>query len=114
MYACRSSNARALVVLSFFDKFLKYTTALESEMVERSGGSVTWDSCDELVPNAGVDEDPKADPNVLVAARALLACAFACRLLMMKVYKDQKPRDQKERHQVRERKGKKGAQACVR
>ena len=39
--ACRSSNAFALVVLSFFERFLKATTVLASEMDERSGGSDT-------------------------------------------------------------------------
>jgi hypothetical protein len=41
MYACMSSSAFALVVLSRFDRFLKYTTTFESEMPERSGGSDT-------------------------------------------------------------------------
>lgn len=68
-------------MLSFFDRFLKYTTTFASDMVEKSGGSVTWESCDELVPNAGVDE-PKP-PNALVAARALLAWALFGRLLMV-------------------------------
>jgi hypothetical protein len=52
-------------------------------MSARLGGSVTYDSCDALAPNAGVDELPKAEPNVL-AARALLACAFAARLLIVR------------------------------
>lgn len=37
----------------------------------------------ELAPNATDDEVPKGEPNALEAARALLACGFAWRLLMM-------------------------------
>ena len=51
-------------------------------MAERLGGSVTYDSCDVFAPNAVVDELPKAEPNVR-AARALLACAMAARLLKL-------------------------------
>lgn len=50
-------------------------------MADRSGGSDTYDSCDDATPNAA-EEDPKPeDPNVVAAARALLAL-FAARLLM--------------------------------
>lgn len=83
-------------MLSFLDKFLKYTTTFALEIEERSGGSVTWESCDELVPNAGVDA-PKPEPNVLVAARALLACAFPGRLLMAKDMRRDLKCDRKER-----------------
>ena len=52
-------------------------------MPERSGGSETYDSCEETAPKAAEEELPKAeDPNAVEAARALLACAFALRLLM--------------------------------
>lgn len=70
-------------MLSRLDRFLKYTTTFGSEMPERSGGSETYDSCEETAPNTAGEELPKAeDPNAVEAARALLACAFALRLLM--------------------------------
>lgn len=48
-------------------------------MADRSGGSETYESIEVLVPKAGA-----ADPNPpnVDAARALLACDFAVRLLM--------------------------------
>jgi hypothetical protein len=80
MCACMSSSAFALVVLSRFDRFLKSTFTPASEMPERSGGSVTYESCDDATPKAAAEE-PKVEPNA-EAAFALLACAFAVRLLM--------------------------------
>jgi len=82
MYTCMSSSAFAFVVLSFLDRFLKYTTTFGSEIAERSGGSVTYDNGEELVPKAE-DEALKGELNAPVAARALLACDLSCRLLMM-------------------------------
>lgn len=38
---CKSSNAFAFVVLSFFERFLNATTTFGSEIEEWSGGSVT-------------------------------------------------------------------------
>lgn len=70
-----------MVVLSFFERFLKYTTTLGSEIADRSGGSETYESCEKLAPKAGTD-DPKADEPKVDAARALLACDLAVRLLM--------------------------------
>jgi hypothetical protein len=69
-----------LVVLSLFDRFLKYTTTFESDSDDRSGGSETYESADEATPNA-CGEVPK--PVKLEAAFALLACDFAVRLLMV-------------------------------
>ena len=70
-----------MVVLSFLERFLKYTTTFGSEIAERSGGSETYDSCEEFAPNAA-DEEPKAEEPNVEAARALLACDLAVRLLM--------------------------------
>jgi len=75
-----SSSALALVVLSFFDRFRKKTTTLGSEMADRSGGSDTNESDDVLALKAAAAPkvyEPKAE-----AARALLACTLAWRLLM--------------------------------
>lgn len=69
-----SSRAFAFVVLSFLDRLRKYTTTLGSDIDERSGGSATYDNGETL--------PPKADEKAPVAARALLACALACRLLI--------------------------------
>lgn len=79
MYVCMSSSAFALVVLSLFDKFLKYTTTFGSDSDDRSGGSETYERADEATPNA-CGEAPK--PVKLEAAFALLACDLAVRLLM--------------------------------
>lgn len=51
-------------------------------MADRSGGSDTYDNVDALVPKAGVD-DPKAEEPKVEAARALLACDFPGRLLIV-------------------------------
>lgn len=51
-------------------------------MAETSGGSDTYDSCDELAPNAG-DALPNAPNPAVLAARALLAWAFAVRFDMV-------------------------------
>jgi hypothetical protein len=82
MYAWMSSSAFAFVVLSRFDRFLKYTTTFGSEIADRSGGSETYDNCDDATPNAAADEDPKAEEPNVEAARALLAL-FAPFLLIV-------------------------------
>ena len=50
-------------------------------MAETSGGSDTYESSDELAPNA-VGALPNAPNPAVVAARALLAWAFAVRFDM--------------------------------
>lgn len=81
-YAWMSSSAFALVVLSRLDRFLKSTFTPASDIADRSGGSETYDSCEEAAPKAAGDDVPNAaEPNA-DAAFALLACAFAVRLLM--------------------------------
>lgn len=56
--ACKSSNAFAFVMSSFLDRFLNNTTRLPSDTCERSGGSVTYDSCE-----AAGEEKALGEPN---------------------------------------------------
>lgn len=83
MYACKSSSALALVVLSFFKRFLNATTTFGSDMEERSGGSATYDRGEEVEPNAdGENPEPNPPPKAPAAALLLLAWGLDCRLLI--------------------------------
>ena len=60
-------------MLSFFERFLNATTTFGSEIEERSGGSVTYDSGEDVAPKADVEVEPNPEPNTPKAARLLLA-----------------------------------------
>lgn len=69
-------------MLSFLDRFLKYTTTFGSDIADRLAGFVTYESCEAAVLKAEGDA-PKPEPKADEAARALLAWALSCFLLMM-------------------------------
>lgn len=70
---CRSSSALALVVSSFLRRFFNSTTRFPSDTWERSGGSVTKESCE--AAGEKVLEVPKLPKDEEVAALLLRAGA---------------------------------------
>lgn len=82
---CKSSNAFAFVVSSFLDRFLNSTTTEASDKLDKSGGSVTYESCEaadeENVPG---ESNPKLkDEGAPRAADAALLLRAGPRLLLM-------------------------------